>query len=274
MLNWRVIDSLTETLVILHVRRQRRLWTLRQQNHSPGPWLNRSIETWRSWCSILPHPLPQSQSVLHAKVLKVGLFQVMRHRGKEIDKELGRGEDRYINSFLLVYQKTYRDRRHRKQVVLMSSATSCSRGAVLSILGIGTLVTGKQQDPVEGVEQFRLCLSQTLQVFHPDRRRTNQRCLDYGSSCWACSVVLPVVQQSSGTVHDMRQGRLDEPPSGNRLEGGGEGGREPELNVLHEHLFKGLQQIGIVEQVNWLEQVVVMKQWANCLTCKSAIPVG
>lgn len=34
---------------------------------------------------------------------------------------------------------------------------------------LGTLVTREQHDPMEGVEKFGLCLTQTLQVFHPEQ---------------------------------------------------------------------------------------------------------
>lgn len=56
---------------------------------------------------------------------------------------------------------------------------------------------------------------------------------------------LPVVEQGSGTVHHVGQGGLDKSPPRDGLEGGGEGWRQSEFNVLHEDLFKRLQEVEV-----------------------------
>lgn len=72
----------TETLVVLHVRRERRLGALWQQDHPSSPGLNWSHEARGPWGPIFPHPLPQAQSILHAKVLEVRFFQVVGNRSE------------------------------------------------------------------------------------------------------------------------------------------------------------------------------------------------
>lgn len=68
---------------------------------------------------------------------------------------------------------------------------------------------------------------------------------------WECQLkityasnTLPMLEHWWCTVHDMWQGRHDESPSGDLLEGVGESWWQAKQDILHENLFENLKKVG------------------------------
>lgn len=53
--------------------------------------------------------------------------------------------------------------------------------------------------------------------------------------------LVPVGQQDGGAVEHMRQGRLDQLPAGDALDGLRQGRRQPVELILHQHPLEGLE---------------------------------
>lgn len=81
-------------------------WTHQTVEQLSRLWFDSRSKTRCTRCSIFPHAMPQFDAILKAIVLKVGLFQMMHNRSKEIYKQLQMENYRWEHRFKRSQQKS------------------------------------------------------------------------------------------------------------------------------------------------------------------------